>query len=65
MAISGWIKFIKFQAGASLMTAIMAVGLIYLTATLLRWLVHLVRSVKSRDEVRSLSFLPPATPLPT
>ena len=50
MAISGWIKFIAFQTGATLMTAIMAVGLVYLLITLTHWLVHLIKSVKSKSQ---------------
>ena len=56
MAVSGWIKFIKYPAGAGVMTGIVGLGLVYLAATILQWLTHLVRASKTKAQV----LLPPA-----
>lgn len=56
LAVSGWIKFIKYPAGAWVMTGIVGLGLVYLGATILQWLIHLVKASKPKHQVTPPPF---------
>ena len=51
MAVSSWIKFAQYRPGAIFMTAIMALGLLYMAFTFGQWFTHLVQSYKSNHKV--------------
>lgn len=55
MAVSAWIKFAQYTAGAILMTVIMGIGLLYLALANLQWIVHLIQSRKTSNKASSLS----------
>ena len=57
MAVSSWIKFAQYRPGAIFMTAIMALGLLYMAFTFGQWFTHLVQSYKSKHQVSFIGSL--------